>query len=134
MNDLVRYALDGNIAVLTVDNPPVNALGIGVRTGLKECIERAIADGRGQVWVYACDGPGKTLSPDRYYRRLSWFAFHHGATGAGFWAYADLRGESHWNDFDGPDHSFVLRDDARAEQTFAGIVAGAGGIGGSRLG
>lgn len=56
MNDLVRYALDGNIAVLTVDNPPVNALGIGVRTGLKQGIERAISDPDVEAIALVCDG------------------------------------------------------------------------------
>ncbi len=56
MNDLVRYALDGNIAVLTVDNPPVNALGIGVRTGLKEGIERAASDPGVEAIALVCDG------------------------------------------------------------------------------
>ena len=42
MSDLVRYALEGKVAVLTVDNPPVNALGIAVRQGLKEAIKRVI--------------------------------------------------------------------------------------------
>ncbi|MHA1528885.1 MAG: 3-hydroxyacyl-CoA dehydrogenase NAD-binding domain-containing protein [Alphaproteobacteria bacterium] len=56
MNDLVRYALDGNIAVLTVDKPPVNALGLGVRTGLKEGIERAIADHEVEAIALLCAG------------------------------------------------------------------------------
>ena len=56
MSDLVRYALEGNIAVLTVDNPPVNALGIAVRKGLKEGIERAISDPDAEAIALICDG------------------------------------------------------------------------------
>ncbi len=56
MNDLVRYALEGDAAVLTVDNPPVNALGHGVRTGLLEGIERAIADDDVAAIVIICEG------------------------------------------------------------------------------
>ena len=56
MTDLVRYALDGNVAVLTVDNPPVNALGIGVRAGLKEGIERAVADPDADAIALVCEG------------------------------------------------------------------------------
>jgi 3-hydroxyacyl-CoA dehydrogenase len=56
MTDLVRYALDGNVAVLTVDNPPVNALGIGVRAGLKEGIERAVADPDADAIALVCAG------------------------------------------------------------------------------
>lgn len=44
MSDAVRYELRGAIAVLTVDNPPVNALGIAVRKGLADGIARAGAD------------------------------------------------------------------------------------------
>src|SRR5260221_660746 len=40
----VAYAQQGTIAVLTVDNPPVNALSVAVRQGLIEGIKRAVAD------------------------------------------------------------------------------------------
>lgn len=40
----VAYALDGDIAVLTVDYPPVNALSVAVRQGLGEGIDRANRD------------------------------------------------------------------------------------------
>ena len=56
MTDLVRYALEGNVAVLTVNNPPVNALAIGVRTGLIEGIERAIADHGAEAIALVCEG------------------------------------------------------------------------------
>ena len=56
MTELVRYALEGNVAVLTVDNPPVNALGIGVRSGLVEGIERAIADDGADAIALVCAG------------------------------------------------------------------------------
>jgi 3-hydroxyacyl-CoA dehydrogenase len=56
MNDLVRYALEDHIAVITVDNPPVNALGIAVRTGLRDAIERAIDDGEADAIALICAG------------------------------------------------------------------------------
>jgi 3-hydroxyacyl-CoA dehydrogenase len=56
MSDLVHYSVEDGIAVLTVDNPPVNALGHGVRTGLKEGIERAIADEDADTIVLICAG------------------------------------------------------------------------------
>ncbi|MFQ5566785.1 MAG: enoyl-CoA hydratase-related protein, partial [Paracoccaceae bacterium] len=56
MTDLVRYALEGNVAVITVDNPPVNALGTGVRSGLMEAIERAIADPEAEAIALVCAG------------------------------------------------------------------------------
>jgi 3-hydroxyacyl-CoA dehydrogenase len=40
----VSYRLDGEVAVLTLDNPPVNALSIAVREGLHAGLERALAD------------------------------------------------------------------------------------------
>jgi len=43
MNELVKYEVEGGVAVLTVNNPPVNALGQAVRRGLYDGIERAEA-------------------------------------------------------------------------------------------
>src|SRR5215472_516874 len=40
----VSYELDGAVAVLTIDNPPVNALSVAVRQGLQEATRRAIAN------------------------------------------------------------------------------------------
>ncbi len=44
MSDVVRYALKGRVAVITVDNPPVNALSHAVRLGLVDSLEKALAD------------------------------------------------------------------------------------------
>lgn len=41
---LVRYDIEGDVAVVTIDNPPVNALGPGVRDGIVEALERGEAD------------------------------------------------------------------------------------------
>src|SRR5262249_9192909 len=40
----VDYRLDDAVAVLTIANPPVNALAYAVRVGLMEGLERAAAD------------------------------------------------------------------------------------------
>jgi len=40
----VKYRLDGNVAVLEIDNPPVNATSISVREGLAEALKEAGAD------------------------------------------------------------------------------------------
>jgi 3-hydroxyacyl-CoA dehydrogenase len=40
----VNYALEGDVAVLTLSNPPVNALSLALRTGLMQGLERAAAD------------------------------------------------------------------------------------------
>ena len=46
----------GAIAVLTIDNPPVNALSHTVRLGLREGVQRAIADPTVGAIVIACAG------------------------------------------------------------------------------
>src|SRR2546430_52847 len=46
MNDkpLVRFDVADGIGVITIDNPPVNALGPGVRDGIVEALEKGEAD------------------------------------------------------------------------------------------
>ncbi|WP_372611489.1 3-hydroxyacyl-CoA dehydrogenase NAD-binding domain-containing protein [Aquicoccus sp.] len=44
MSDQVTLTRDGDIAVVTVDNPPVNALGAAVRQGLYKAMEEIDAD------------------------------------------------------------------------------------------
>lgn len=56
MNDVVRYETDGEIAVLTVNYPPVNALSHAVRSGIIDGIERANADESVRAIALLCDG------------------------------------------------------------------------------
>lgn len=44
MSDLVRYSQDAGVAVITIDNPPVNALSPGVPEGIRDGVLRAAAD------------------------------------------------------------------------------------------
>lgn len=44
VSSTVRYALHGRVAVLFLDNPPVNGLGDTVRAGLHAGLARAVAD------------------------------------------------------------------------------------------
>ena len=44
MKGTVHYETRGNIALMTVDNPPVNPLSSGVRQGLYDGVEKALAD------------------------------------------------------------------------------------------
>src|SRR5258708_38214926 len=44
MPELVRYARHGDVAVITIDNPPVNALGSGVPEGILAGIRAAESD------------------------------------------------------------------------------------------
>jgi 3-hydroxyacyl-CoA dehydrogenase len=46
----------GRVAVLTVSNPPVNALSHGVRLGLRDGLNQAIADAQVEAIVIACAG------------------------------------------------------------------------------
>ncbi len=52
----VDISTRGQVAVLTVDNPPVNALSQHVRKGLHDGIKQATADGAVQAIVIACAG------------------------------------------------------------------------------
>jgi 3-hydroxyacyl-CoA dehydrogenase len=53
---VVNYEIDGDIAILTVDNPPVNVLSHAVRTGLYDGITRANADAKAKAVVIMCAG------------------------------------------------------------------------------
>jgi 3-hydroxyacyl-CoA dehydrogenase len=44
MSDFVRYTIQDRVAVLTIDNPPVNALAPGVWEAVDEAVSRAGAD------------------------------------------------------------------------------------------
>ncbi|MBT8107215.1 MAG: enoyl-CoA hydratase/isomerase family protein [Gammaproteobacteria bacterium] len=55
MNSAVNYTLTDNIGVVTVDNPPVNALSHAVRQGLLDAFTRAAGDASEAV-LLICDG------------------------------------------------------------------------------
>ena len=42
VSSTVRYALNGRVAMMFIDNPPVNGLGDTVRAGLYAGLERRI--------------------------------------------------------------------------------------------
>ena len=56
MPDLVEVRRDNGIAVITIDNPPVNALSNAVRTALIDALERTRGDDTVQAVVLACAG------------------------------------------------------------------------------
>jgi 3-hydroxyacyl-CoA dehydrogenase len=41
---VVRFEVEDGVGVITIDNPPVNALGPGVREGIIEAVDRGMAD------------------------------------------------------------------------------------------
>lgn len=55
MSAPVRYELEGNIGVITVNNPPVNALSHAVRRGLLDAISKAQGDASEAVVIF-CEG------------------------------------------------------------------------------
>ena len=64
MSNLVRYEATQRVAVLTIDNPPVNALGPGVLEAIEDAIVRGLGDsevdalvliGAGQTFVAGAD-------------------------------------------------------------------------------
>src|SRR5882757_4991146 len=56
MNELVSISHHADIAVVTISNPPVNALGPGVSAGMQSCIATAAADPGVSAIVVMGDG------------------------------------------------------------------------------
>ena len=56
MNASVSTCVRDGIAVITLDNPPVNALSAALRAGVKSAVEQAIADPAVQALVLICAG------------------------------------------------------------------------------
>lgn len=59
MSDVVSYERDGNVGVITIDNPPVNALGHAVRQGLTGGLDQGLADAEAAALVII--GAGRTF-------------------------------------------------------------------------
>lgn len=51
MSNLVTYQCSGNIAQITISNPPVNALSQQVRKGIMDCIDQFSADATANIVV-----------------------------------------------------------------------------------
>ena len=56
MSDTVSYSKQGEIGLIKVNNPPVNALCQSVRAGLKESVESLLADDSVKAIVLICEG------------------------------------------------------------------------------
>ena len=59
MTDLLRYDIRDGVAVITIDNPPVNALSPAVWEGLERLVMRAVADPAAEAIVVV--GAGTTF-------------------------------------------------------------------------
>ena len=47
---VVHFDVEDGVGIVTIDNPPVNALGPGVREGIVAALEQAEADPQGPRW------------------------------------------------------------------------------------
>ncbi len=56
INDVTDYALDGDVGVITLNSPPVNALSWRVRDGIALGVAHALADAAAKSIVLICDG------------------------------------------------------------------------------
>lgn len=59
MNDLISFTVDDGVAVITINNPPVNALSPGVPEGIVAAVERIAADSSIRAGVLI--GGGRTF-------------------------------------------------------------------------
>ena len=48
--EVVRFEVEDGIGIITVDNPPVNALGAGVREGIVAAVDAARRTPRCAPW------------------------------------------------------------------------------------
>ncbi|NMT62981.1 3-hydroxyacyl-CoA dehydrogenase NAD-binding domain-containing protein [Marinobacter orientalis] len=56
MSEVVTYNREGSIGVITVNYPPVNALGHAVRSGLVAALEQGQKDADAKVLLLVCEG------------------------------------------------------------------------------
>lgn len=56
MSEVVSYRLEGNIGVITVNYPPVNALGHAVRSGIQAAITQGREDADAKALLIVCEG------------------------------------------------------------------------------
>src|SRR5262245_17983567 len=76
MAELVQLTVESGVGVITVDNPPVNALSAGVPEGIAASIERAANDG--SVCAVVLIGAGRTFVAGADIKQLEEQAHGHG--------------------------------------------------------
>jgi len=54
VNEVVKLERQDVVAIVTVNNPPVNALSAAVRGGILDCMKSAIADPEVKAIVLTC--------------------------------------------------------------------------------
>ena len=81
MSDLVQLTIHNGIAIITINNPPVNALSPGVPEGILEAIEKI--DGDASVKAAVLIGGGRTFVAGADIKELGKMASGKGQRGAG---------------------------------------------------
>ncbi len=56
MSEVVSYSTDGNVGIITIDSPPVNALSVAVRRGIMASFSSGLQDGSVAALVLICSG------------------------------------------------------------------------------
>jgi 3-hydroxyacyl-CoA dehydrogenase len=56
INDVADFTVEGEVGVLTLNSPPVNALGAGVRDGLAGGVKAAMGNSAVKALVLICEG------------------------------------------------------------------------------
>ena len=56
MSTVVKLERQDDVAVVTIDSPPVNALSAAVRGGIFDCVKSAISDSQVKAIVLTCGG------------------------------------------------------------------------------
>ncbi len=56
MDEIVTFSKEGNIGLITINNPPVNALSQAVRAGIKSGIEKGNAEKGVAAMIILCEG------------------------------------------------------------------------------
>ena len=78
MNELVRLEKRNDVAIITIDNPPVNAIGAGVPEGIAAALDSVEKDP--QVRAVVLIGAGRTFMAGADIRELEELAAGRGAT------------------------------------------------------
>lgn len=56
LTEAVAFTIQDGIGIISINNPPVNALGFPVRKGIADGIEQGIQDGQVQAIIIICEG------------------------------------------------------------------------------
>jgi 3-hydroxyacyl-CoA dehydrogenase len=56
ISECVTLSMNGEIAVISVDNPPVNAIGAAVRSGIADALNTALASPEVSATILICRG------------------------------------------------------------------------------